>query len=197
MSRRVFQRSCGVVPVHFSPSGEPRFLLLNSGQVRNPKATWEFPKGGREEGEGEEQTAIRECREETGLFDVRLVPGYRAIDVYIFHRSGVRIKKWVVYFLAIVDDPSGMKPEPDGREHVLDGQGRWYQWLTFEQAKKTLYHSGQKRVLASAWAHLSALQLDRVAALERTGDDRLLADEGSGRDERPGAEVAAGGGLDR
>ena len=93
MSRRVFQKSCGVVPVRVSETGEPRFLLLNSGQVRNPKATWEFPKGGREEGETEEETALRECTEETGLSAVRLLPGYRAMDVYIFHRSGARIKK--------------------------------------------------------------------------------------------------------
>lgn len=185
------------MPVHLSESGEPRFLLLNSGQVRNPKATWEFPKGGREREESEEETAIRECKEETGLSCVRLVPGYRAIDIYVFHRSGTRIKKRVVYFLALVEDPSSMKSEPDGREHILDPEGRWYQWLTYEEARKTLYHAGQRRVLASAWAHLSALGVERLAAQCSRRHGGLDRDARASGQPLASVGAAAGGGFDR
>jgi bis(5'-nucleosidyl)-tetraphosphatase len=197
MSRRVFQKSCGVVPVHVSDSGEPRFLLLNSGQVRNPKATWEFPKGGMEDGEEEETTALRECTEETGLSGLRLLQGYRALDAYVFHRSGSRIKKWVVYFVALVDDPTGMKPQPDGREHVFDSQGRWYQWLSYEEARKTLYHAGQKRVLATAWAHLQALGFERLY-LSGLREERARSEEpAAAAKPRQAVGAVASGGLDR
>jgi bis(5'-nucleosidyl)-tetraphosphatase len=201
MGRRVFQKSCGVVPVHVTPDGDVRFLLLHSGQVRNPKATWEFPKGGVEPGESEEETALRECMEETGLTQVSLVPGYRAIDVYVFHREGSRIKKWVIYFLAVVGDPTGMKPEPDGREHVLDAQGRWFQWLSYEETRRTLYHGGQRRVLASAQAHFNVLGLGRPQAAGKgrdgvpepaAADARPQEAGGTRRGEQDGAGAARG-----
>ncbi len=159
MGRVLYQKSCGVVPVHRDGEGTLRFLLLNSGLVRNPRATWEFPKGSVEAGEREVETALREFREETGMPEVRLVDGFRALDSYVFHREGTRIVKRVVYFLGLVADPASMKTEPDGREHVLDAEGRWYQWLPYEEARARLFHSGQRRVLAAARAHLLALDL--------------------------------------
>lgn len=164
MPRVTHQKSCGIVPVHVTDAGALRFLLLHSGLVRNPRATWEFPKGAVEAGETEIQTALRECSEETGLTQVRLVPGYRALDSYVFRRDGNKIRKRVVYFLALVLDPSGLKPEPDGREHTLDEDGRWFRWLDFHDAGQTLYHMGQRSVLASAYAHLTALGWDRPGA---------------------------------
>ncbi|MDF1565691.1 MAG: NUDIX domain-containing protein [Deltaproteobacteria bacterium] len=158
MRDELFQKSCGVVPVRLV-DGEPRYLLLHSGLVRNPKATWEFPKGSMEEGESPIQTARRECREETGLCEVRVVEGFFALDTYSFRREGRRIQKQVSYFLGIVDDPSGLKAEPDGREHVLDAEGEWARWLSYEDARTTLYHEGQRAVLACAHAHLVALKI--------------------------------------
>lgn len=167
MARGGYQKSCGVVPVHVSTDGALRFLLLHSGLVRNPRATWEFPKGSVEAGETDIDTALRECAEETGLVGVRLVPGFRALDTYVFHRQGRRIRKRVVYFLALVPDPTELKPEPDGREHVFDEAGRWFQWLDLDGTKQTLYHGGQRHVLASAHAHLVSLGWDRPGAGER------------------------------
>ncbi len=156
MSGDPYQKSCGIVPVRIV-DGEPLYLLLNSGLVRNPKATWEFPKGSMEEGESPIQTARRECREETGLTEVEVIEGYYALDGYNFRREGRRIQKRVAYFLGLVADPSGLKSEPDGREHILDDEGRWARWLTYDEARKTLYHDGQRAVLACAHAHLLGL----------------------------------------
>ena len=169
MGRMSYQKSCGVVPVRVLDDGSARFLLLHSGLVRNPRAVWEFPKGSVEPGETDLDTALRECAEETGLTGIRIVPGYRALDTYVFHRSGRRIRKRVVYFLALVPDPDELKPEPDGREHILDAEGRWYRWLTLDEAHETLYHPGQRAVLASAYAHLRALGWDRPEAAADLG----------------------------
>lgn len=157
MSRTIFQKSCGVVPVNVDEAGVTRFLLLHSALVRNPKATWEFPKGSVEDGETDQQTALRECSEETGLTEVVLVDGYLAFDGYVFHREGTRIKKRVVYFVALVGDRDAVRSEPDGREHSLDADGRWHQWLEFEEAQQTLFHRGQRDILRSSFAHLLSL----------------------------------------
>ena len=56
---------------------------------------WGFPKGHVEEGETEEETAIREVKEETNC-DVEIIPGYRDMITYS-PKEGVM--KDVVYFI--------------------------------------------------------------------------------------------------
>jgi 8-oxo-dGTP pyrophosphatase MutT (NUDIX family) len=57
---------------------------------------WAFPKGHVEAGETEEQTAVREVLEETGVA-ITLLPGFRETNRYSPRRG---ISKQVVYFLA-------------------------------------------------------------------------------------------------
>lgn len=63
---------------------------------------WVLPKGGNEEGETFEQTAIRETREETGIQNVVLV---KSLDdsSYTFVKDGVEITKTVKWFWAMTD----------------------------------------------------------------------------------------------
>lgn len=92
------EKSCGAV-VFRNSAGGPAFLLIrhvNGGH-------WAFPKGHMEPGESEEETAIREIREETGL-SVRLDTGFRRAVRYA-PKPGV--DKDVVYFLG--------SPDPDKR----------------------------------------------------------------------------------
>lgn len=71
----LFRKSCGVIPFRWS-SGEKEYLILL--QTNN---CWSFPKGHMEASETEEQTALRELFEETGLH-ARLIPGQRALSEY-------------------------------------------------------------------------------------------------------------------
>jgi bis(5'-nucleosidyl)-tetraphosphatase len=45
------ERSAGVIPYRWGDDRVPLYLILHSATVRNPRAKWEFPKGGVEPGE--------------------------------------------------------------------------------------------------------------------------------------------------
>lgn len=73
--KRRFQKSCGAVIFRKTGNG-PETLL-----VRQRKGHWSFPKGHTEGLETEEETALREILEETGLH-VRLLAGFRTEYTY-------------------------------------------------------------------------------------------------------------------
>jgi inorganic pyrophosphatase len=90
----VLRKSCGVVPFRRNPEGELEVLLL----FQRWSKSWSCPKGHMDAGETEEQTALRELHEETGM-TARLVPGARAAVEY---RLTSASRKQVVLFLGEV-----------------------------------------------------------------------------------------------
>lgn len=141
------EKSCGVVPFH-EVDGEIRYLVISSAVTK--REHWEFPKGGVEEGEREIETALRELREETGVSDVELVPGYREPIRYIYRRAEGLVFKQVVYFLGRVKDPR-ITPR---QEEVKD-----YRWATFEEAKALLRHGNARELLMRSHAFLTGQPL--------------------------------------
>mgnify|MGYP003296647893 FL=1 len=86
-----YEKSCGAI-VFRKFHGNTEILLIkhiNSGH-------WSFPKGHVEEGETEEETALREIKEETGL-DVIIDNSFRETVQYYPRKD---TQKVVVYFLA-------------------------------------------------------------------------------------------------
>ena len=71
----LFRKSCGVIPFRQNGAEKEFLLLLQTNHC------WSFPKGHMEAGETEEQTALRELREETGLY-AKLIPGKQALIEY-------------------------------------------------------------------------------------------------------------------
>lgn len=114
------RKSCGVI-VYRLRGGVKEYLLL----LQRRSHTWSFPKGHMEAGESEEQTALRELREETGL-TAGLLPGFRAVTDYSI--AGI-YKKTVVLFMAKSDGT----PSADPRE-ISE-----YRWVTAEAAKELMY----------------------------------------------------------
>lgn len=82
------RRSCGVMPFRLR-KGEREYLLL-----KQTNRCWSFPKGHMEMDETEQQTALRELAEETGL-QAALVPGARAMAEYPL--PGQRLKQVVLF----------------------------------------------------------------------------------------------------
>jgi 8-oxo-dGTP pyrophosphatase MutT (NUDIX family) len=141
------ERSAGVIPFRRSDDQGPLYLVLHSATVRNPRAKWEFPKGGVEPGETTREAAAREFREETSLRDWSFQDGFERTLSYTYIRRGRKIVKTVTYYLVEVRDTSELAPSA---EHVEDPSGHWHRWGTFDQISTLLYHSKIRQVFSEA-----------------------------------------------
>ena len=135
------ERSAGGVVFYWSKSGEPLYLLMS-----NPHGTWEFPKGHVMKGESDEEAALREVKEETGLKRLKIIKGFNCTIKYTFRRNGRLIKKTVKYFLMETRPGSIMLSD----EHIA------FMWLPYEEAIKRLNYKNARRVLSEANSFLLA-----------------------------------------
>lgn len=87
----MYEKSCGAV-VFTRMNNEIQYLL-----IRNLTGIYGFPKGHVEQGETEEQTALREVFEEVGLA-VKLVSGFRSEDEHPIPQKENTMKQ-IIYFL--------------------------------------------------------------------------------------------------
>ncbi len=110
--------------------------------IAGREGTWVLPKGTPDGGEGLEETARREVREETGL-DVRIVRPLGTIE-YVFRLPAERVHKTVHFFLmsAVGGDTSLHDDEYDEVRWVPVDEARHL--LTFDTYREML-----ERALAS------------------------------------------------
>jgi bis(5'-nucleosidyl)-tetraphosphatase len=141
------ERSAGVIPYRRGDDQGPLYLVLHSATVRNPRAKWEFPKGGVEPGETTREAAAREFHEETALVNWSFRDGFERSLSYTYIRRGRKIVKTVTYFLVEVGDDTPLARSP---EHMEDPSGHWHRWGNFEQISTLLYHSKIRQVFADA-----------------------------------------------
>lgn len=87
----LYEKSCGAIVI-YRDGDRYKTLLVRNHNGRN----YSFPKGHVEKGETEQQTAVREVREETGL-DVEIIDSFREVADYC---PFGKIKKRVVFFMA-------------------------------------------------------------------------------------------------
>ena len=146
------ERSAGVIPYRTVGERGLEYLVLHSATVRNPRAKWEFPKGGMEAGESTRETAAREFLEETGLTDWSFREGFERSLSYTYIRRGRKVIKTVSYYLVEVRDISSMVRSD---EHVEDPFGHWCYWGSFDHVTRLLYHSKIRQVFAEANAWLT------------------------------------------
>ena len=146
------ERSAGVIPYRMMGDRGLEYLVLHSATVRNPRARWEFPKGGMEAGESAKETAAREFLEETGLTEWVFREGFERSLSYTYIRRGRKVIKTVAYYLVEVRDVASIARSD---EHVEDPFGHWCYWGTFDQVTKLLYHSKIRQVFAEADAWIT------------------------------------------
>jgi 8-oxo-dGTP pyrophosphatase MutT (NUDIX family) len=95
----LYEKSCGAIVFYRGNSNANQnsrnninILLVKNNNGRH----WSFPKGHVELHENEQQTALREIKEETGL-DVTIIDGFREVSDYC---PFGKVKKRAVFFLA-------------------------------------------------------------------------------------------------
>ena len=125
----LYERSCGAVVFH-EIGGVVRYLLIKNKR----SAHWSFPKGHVEKGESDEQAAIREVKEETGI-DITIVEGFKAKSEYSIQR---KIEKIVYIYAATCKQTKTIIQE----EEIED-----YLWLDFNKAMKNLKFENDKNIL--------------------------------------------------
>lgn len=119
------EKSCGAIVINKNNK-----ILL----VHHNAGHWDLPKGHIENGETEEQTAIREVKEETNI-DIIINNKYRYTTSYSPKEN---VMKEVVYFLAQNIDED-KKPQLEEVSEV--------KWFTFEEAMNTITYENSKEIL--------------------------------------------------
>ena len=130
--RCLYEKSCGGI-IFYKTKQNTKILLVKNNNGRY----WSFPKGHIEEGETEQETAIREIKEETGL-DVTIVKNFREISEYC---PFGKIRKRVVFFLAraFTDNVKIQEEEIDS-----------YIWVDLQQARKLCSYDNDLRIIEKA-----------------------------------------------
>ncbi|MBR4069269.1 MAG: NUDIX domain-containing protein [Clostridia bacterium] len=135
-----YEKSCGAV-VYCQENNDIQYLL-----VCEHSGFWVFPKGHMESGESEQETALREVKEETGL-DITFVSGFRVKDEHNLAREGrPDIIKQTIYFLAEYQNQRFVPQKSEIAKIVL---------LDFESAMATLQFDSFKHILAQAHSFLT------------------------------------------
>ncbi len=119
------EKSCGAIVINKNNK-----ILL----VHHNAGHWDFPKGHIENRETEEQTAIREVKEETNI-DIIINNKYRYTTSYSPKEN---VMKEVVYFLAQNIDED-KNPQLEEVSEV--------KWFTFEEAMNTITYENSKEIL--------------------------------------------------
>jgi len=108
---------------------------------------WGFIKGHIEPGEDEIETIKRETKEETGITDIKFIPGFREKIEYTYTMHGEKRHKTVYYRLAETTQINVKL----SHEHVA------YAWLPYEEAIKRITYDNDRNVLRKAHEYLKRL----------------------------------------
>lgn len=130
------EKSCGAVVYRFE-RGKPMLLLLR----HRHGGHWSFPKGHVEDNETEQQTAIREVLEETGV-SINLVDNFRHAVEY---QPKPGVKKQVVYFLGETEQNEFVRQVEEISEITWSTIDEAYRLVTFKN-DRTLIMKARERI---------------------------------------------------
>lgn len=125
-----YEVSCGAV-VFTRIDGEIKYVIIKS-----TEGFYGFPKGHVEPGETEEETALREILEETGL-RVTILPGFRTIDEHGLPKKPDVIKR-IIYFAAKYSGQEIHYQEEELSEAELMGFDEAMSAFQFESSRRIL-----------------------------------------------------------
>ena len=136
------EKSCGAV-VFTREEGVVKYVIICS-----TEGFYGYPKGHVEAGETEEQTALREIKEETGL-EVTLLSDFRTEDSHALVREDrPDVMKHIVYFLA---EYSGQQLQ------AQDSEVSRIALMTYEEAMDSFQFESSRRILREADNYLKTV----------------------------------------
>ncbi|OGI61122.1 hypothetical protein A2814_01715 [Candidatus Nomurabacteria bacterium RIFCSPHIGHO2_01_FULL_38_19] len=138
-------KAFGVIPVFKNTDGSFLFCLIKQYQGH-----WGFPKGHMSKGESEEEAAVRELKEETGINDVKLLGNKFFIEKYGIDRKGEIREKTVKYFLGTIPNISTGTPE-NFKKEIID-----LKWTNYKEAKHLITFSEAREMLDDVFKYLKA-----------------------------------------
>lgn len=115
-------------------------IVIDNGKVlliQHLKGHWDIPKGHMEAGETEQETALREVKEETGV-DVEVISDKRYTLEYTVENGNL---KEVIYFIA---------KKIGGEEKAQETEVSEIRWLAFDEAVEMLTYDNSKELLRKA-----------------------------------------------
>ena len=133
-----YEKSCGAI-VYTNINGKRLYLI-----EQMLGGHWGVPKGHMEENEKEEETALREIKEEVGL-DVIIDTGFRAVETYSPKDGAI---KDVVYFVAY----SKSMDTAMQVEEVRD-----IKWVEMNEAIGLIEFQDMQEIIMKADAYLSKI----------------------------------------
>ena len=140
-----YEKSCGAVVFQRTAKGIEYVI------IRSLEGYCGFPKGHCEAKETEEETALREIREETGLV-ARIIPGFRCTVEYPIPGK-TDVMKQVAYFLAESEPQDIHYPKEELSGACL---------MTFASAIEALQWENTRAILTKANDYLSKLEINHV-----------------------------------
>ena len=133
------EKSCGAVV--YLKNDEVKYLLLHY-----EAGHWDFVKGNVEPNETEQETVIRELREETGITDAKFIEDFKEKIDYFYRRQGTTIHKEVIFYL--------METQTETVKISYEHVG--YIWLNYQQAIEKLTFKNARDVLQKAHKAMKA-----------------------------------------
>ena len=137
-------KSFGVIPVFKDEGGNFIFCL-----VKHAEGHWGFPKGGQEIGESEQETAIRELKEETGINDIKLFGNKSFTIKYLFKKDGLQYNKSVTYFPGFIFSMNTATPK-DFKAEISE-----IKWVSYKEAKELITFLEEKNILNQTFEYLN------------------------------------------
>lgn len=128
--------SFGVIPIYKKDSAV-QFLM-----ICHIDGHWSFPKGGKEDGESDIETAMRELEEETGITKCQLLIDQEFFEQYSWTRESVVIDKTVKFFVGLVDSKEIKIQESE----ITD-----YRWADYSEALKLATHPEAKKLIEEVY----------------------------------------------
>lgn len=136
-----YEKSCGVVVLKKS---EDKIKVL---LVHHNIGHWGIPKGHVEKGETEQETAIREVFEETGVKST-IISDFREVITYSPKKS---IAKNVIFFLGTTTASKVIKQEKEVQEVA---------WIDLEQAKELITYDEEKLIIGNVITYLNQKNIE-------------------------------------